>query len=169
MSKNLFPKLHNAMWPGLVGKGSPGAEPAIDLDTMLLPDDLTLPLLWAGLALNLGAVFVPLEDAVIGALAGYLSLWLVYHAFRLLTGREGFGYGDFKLLAALGAYGGWTVLLPILLISALAGSVVGITLVVLGRHGRREPLPYGPFLATAGWLVLVFPEALVARWWPFSP
>ena len=148
---------------------------AIDLDTQYLPDELTLPLLWSGLVLAVvvgkgtGAFPVSPSQAIVGAASGYMSLWTVHHAFRLLTGREGFGYGDFKLLAALGAYGGWTVLLPILLISALAGSVVGVTLVVLGLHGRREPLPYGPFLATAGWLVLVFPEALVARWWPFSP
>mgnify|MGYP003340242111 CR=1 FL=1 len=104
-----------------------------------------------------------------GAVAGYMSLWTVAWLYEKLRGQIGMAPGDFKLLAALGAYGGWTVLLPILLISALAGSVVGVTLVVLGRHGRREPLPYGPFLATAGWLVLVFPQELVARWWPFSP
>jgi leader peptidase (prepilin peptidase)/N-methyltransferase len=147
----------------------------IDLDTQYLPDELTLPLMWGGLALSVtvgrgvGAFPVNPSQAIVGAICGYLSLWTVHHAFRLLTGREGFGYGDFKLLAALGAFGGWTILLPTLLMSAIAGSVVGITLVVLGRHGRREPLPYGPFLAAAGWLALVFPQELVARWWPFSP
>jgi len=146
----------------------------IDLDTQYLPDELTLPLMWAGLVFavglgrDTGAFPVTPEQAIVGAAAGYLSLWSVHHAFRLITGREGFGYGDFKLLAALGAFGGWTVLLPIILLSAMAGSIVGVTLIVLGRHGRREPIPYGPFLAVAGWLTLVFPHEIVAPWWPFG-
>jgi leader peptidase (prepilin peptidase)/N-methyltransferase len=146
----------------------------IDLDTQYLPDELTLPLLWCGLLLSVssgqgvGAFPVSPTEAIIGAAAGYLSLWSVYHAFRLLTGREGFGYGDFKLLAAVGAFGGWTILLPVILLSAMAGAIVGITLIALGRHGRHQPMPYGPFLAIAGWLVLVFPHALVSPWWPFG-
>lgn len=146
----------------------------IDLDTQYLPDELTLPLMWMGLLLSVafghstGAFPVSPSEAIIGAAVGYLSLWSVHHGFRLLTGREGFGYGDFKLLAALGAFGGWSVLLPIILLSALAGSVIGIGLIALGRHGRREPIPYGPFLAVAGWLVLVYPRETVAQWWPFG-
>jgi leader peptidase (prepilin peptidase)/N-methyltransferase len=146
----------------------------IDLDTQYLPDELTLPLMWMGLLLavlfghSTGAFPVSPSEAIIGAVAGYLSLWSVHHGFRLLTGREGFGYGDFKLLAALGAFGGWSVLLPIILLSALAGSIIGIGLIALGRHGRREPIPYGPFLAIAGWLVLVYPHETVAPWWPFG-
>ncbi len=146
----------------------------IDLDTQYLPDELTLPLMWMGLLLavlfghSIGAFPVSPSEAIVGAVAGYLSLWSVHHGFRLLTGREGFGYGDFKLLAALGAFGGWSVLLPIILLSALAGSIIGIGLIALGRHGRREPIPYGPFLAIAGWLVLVYPHETVAPWWPFG-
>jgi leader peptidase (prepilin peptidase) / N-methyltransferase len=145
----------------------------IDLDTQYLPDELTLPLLWAGLVLSVvvgrGAGLYPVSpaEAIVGAAVGYLSLWSVHHLFRLVTGREGFGYGDFKLLAALGAFGSWKVLLPIILLSALAGSIVGITLIAIGRHQRQQPMPYGPFLAAAGWLVLVFPHTLVTPWWPF--
>jgi len=145
----------------------------IDLDTQYLPDELTLPLLWAGLLLAVtvgrGTGLFPVgpADAIVGAAAGYLSLWSVHHLFRLVTGRDGFGYGDFKLLAALGAFGGWTILLPVVLLSALSGALVGIALISLGRHQRQNPMPYGPFLAVAGWLVLTFPHALVTPWWPF--
>ncbi len=132
----------------------------IDLDTQLLPDDLTLPLLWAGLLLNLGATFAPLQDAVIGAAAGYLSLWLVYWCFRLITGKEGMGYGDFKLLAALGAWLGWQALPMIILLSALVGAAVGIGLILLRRHERDRPIPFGPYLAGAGLLSLYFGDAL---------
>jgi len=126
----------------------------IDLDTQLLPDDLTLPLLWLGLLLNLGATFVPLPDAVIGAMAGYLALWLVYWVFRLVTGKEGMGYGDFKLLAALGAWLGWQMLPAIILLSSVVGAVVGVTLIVVARHGRNIPIPFGPYLAAAGGIAL---------------
>jgi leader peptidase (prepilin peptidase)/N-methyltransferase len=145
----------------------------IDFDTQYLPDELTLPLLWAGLLLSVcfgrgnGLFPVSPADAIIGATAGYLSLWGVHHLFHRITGREGFGYGDFKLLAALGAFGGWTVLLPIILLSAIAGATVGIVLIWMGRHRREVPMPYGPFLAIAGWVVLFFPHLLVAPWWPF--
>lgn len=144
----------------------------IDFDTQYLPDELTLPLLWGGLLLSVvagkgaGAFPVNPAAAIVGAATGYLSLWSVHQVFLRITGREGFGYGDFKLLAALGAFGGWTVLLPIVLLSALAGATVGISLIALGRHRRENPMPYGPFLAVAGWLVLVFPHPLVTAWWP---
>jgi leader peptidase (prepilin peptidase)/N-methyltransferase len=129
----------------------------IDADTTLLPDDLTLPLLWLGLLANLLGLFpgVTLRDAVIGAIAGYLVLWSVYWAFKLATGKEGMGYGDFKLLAALGAWMGWKALLPILLASSIVGAIVGIALIVLARRGREVPIPFGPYLATAGFLVLL--------------
>jgi leader peptidase (prepilin peptidase)/N-methyltransferase len=132
----------------------------IDLDTQLLPDDLTLPLLWAGLLLNLGATFAPIQDAVIGAAAGYLSLWLVYWCFRLITGKEGMGYGDFKLLAALGAWLGWQALPMIILVSALVGATVGVGLILLRRHERDRPIPFGPYLAGAGLLSLYFGDTL---------
>jgi leader peptidase (prepilin peptidase)/N-methyltransferase len=135
----------------------------IDADTTLLPDSMTLPLLWAGLLLNLNAVYVPLPDAVIGASAGYLVLWLVYWAFKLATGREGMGYGDFKLLAALGAWLGWKMLLPIVLLSSLAGAVLGIGLILLARHGRNVPIPFGPYLAIAGFTALLYGTPILAR------
>ena len=148
--------------PGLAAVAAAGlcwtllALAAIDLDTMLLPDDLTLPLLWAGLTLNLGAVFVPLQDAVIGALAGYLSLWLVYWGFKLATGKEGMGHGDFKLLAALGAWLGWQSLPMIILAAAGVGATVGLTLIALRRLDRDKPMPFGPFLAAAGVINLLW-------------
>jgi len=128
----------------------------IDADTTLLPDSMTQPLLWMGLLLNLNATFVPLSEAVIGACAGYLVLWLVYWGFKLATGKEGMGYGDFKLLAALGAWLGWKMLLPIVLLSSLAGAVIGIVLILLARRGRQVPMPFGPYLAIAGFLALLY-------------
>ncbi|WP_338770917.1 A24 family peptidase [Massilia sp. METH4] len=128
----------------------------IDYDTKLLPDDLTYPLLWAGLLVNLNGTFVPLADAVIGAAAGYLVLWAVYWLFKLLTGKEGMGYGDFKLLAALGAWLGWMMLPTIILLSSLVGAVVGICLIVFAKRGRDNPIPFGPYLATAGLIALLF-------------
>jgi len=128
----------------------------IDADTTLLPDDLTLPLLWIGLAFNLHGGFAPLPEAVIGAIAGYLSLWSVYWLFKLATGKEGMGYGDFKLLAALGAWLGWKMLLPIVLMSSVVGAVSGIALIVMARHGKDIPIPFGPYLAAAGFLVMLF-------------
>jgi leader peptidase (prepilin peptidase) / N-methyltransferase len=143
----------------------------IDLDTQLLPDSLTLTLLWAGLVasayLGRGAATVPvdLRSAVLGAVFGYLSLWSVYHLFRLATGKEGMGYGDFKLFAALGAWLGWQLLLPVILFSAATGAAVGVLLVLLRRHGREVPIPFGPYLAAAGWLVMMWAPTLVAPWW----
>jgi leader peptidase (prepilin peptidase)/N-methyltransferase len=128
---------------------------AIDLDCRLLPDDITLPLLWLGLLVNLGGVFAPLSAAVIGAAAGYLVLWSVYQVFRLLTGKEGMGYGDFKLLAMLGAWLGWPMLPLIIVASSLIGSIVGIALLLRGRE-RSEPIPFGPYLAGAGWIALMW-------------
>jgi leader peptidase (prepilin peptidase)/N-methyltransferase len=128
----------------------------IDADTQLLPDDLTLPLLWVGLLVNLDGTFVPLRDAVIGAAAGYLVLWAIYWLFKLATGKEGMGYGDFKLLAALGAWLGWTMLPTIVLLSSLVGALVGISLIVFTKHGRDKPIPFGPYLAAAGMIALLY-------------
>jgi leader peptidase (prepilin peptidase) / N-methyltransferase len=128
----------------------------IDADTTLLPDDLTLPLIWMGLLINLRGTYAPLPEAVIGAVAGYLCLWSVYWVFKLVTGKEGMGYGDFKLLAALGAWLGWKMLLPIILMSSLVGALVGIALIVLARRGREIPIPFGPYLAAAGFLILLY-------------
>lgn len=128
----------------------------IDYDTQLLPDDLTFPLLWAGLLVNLNGTFVPLSEAVIGAAAGYLVLWGIYWLFKLATGKEGMGYGDFKLLAALGAWLGWTMLPTIILLSSVVGALVGISLIVFAKHGREKPIPFGPYLAAAGFIALLY-------------
>jgi leader peptidase (prepilin peptidase)/N-methyltransferase len=133
----------------------------IDADTTLLPDDLTLPLLWLGLGSNVFGTFVPLQDAVIGAMAGYLELWSIYWLFKLATGKEGMGYGDFKLLAALGAWMGWKALLPVVLLSSLVGAIVGIVLIVLARRGREIPIPFGPYLAAAGLIVLLTGDTFI--------
>jgi leader peptidase (prepilin peptidase)/N-methyltransferase len=133
---------------------------AIDLDHQLLPDVITLPLLWLGLLINVSGTFVPLADAVIGAVCGYLVLWGVYWLFRLATGREGMGYGDFKLLAALGAWFGWEALPPVLLIASLSGALYGTAAILGRRRARRAPFAFGPFLALAGWLVLLWGDAL---------
>ncbi|TAK37734.1 MAG: prepilin peptidase [Betaproteobacteria bacterium] len=139
---------------------------AIDLDTQLLPDDITLPLLWIGLAFNVGATFAPVGSAVIGAMAGYLSLWLVYWAFKLITGKEGMGYGDFKLLAAIGAWLGWQMLPLVILLSSVVGATVGIALIVFTRHGRDKPIPFGPYLAAAGAIALLWGDDIARRWLP---
>jgi len=128
----------------------------IDIDHQLLPDDITLPLLWLGLLFNLDATYVSLADAVIGAMAGYLILWSIYHVFKLLTGKEGMGYGDFKLLAALGAWLGWQMLPEIILLSSLVGAICGIALMLIKRRGKEIPIPFGPYLAIAGWLALLW-------------
>ncbi|WP_198665368.1 prepilin peptidase [Paraburkholderia kururiensis] len=130
------------------------AVSAIDLDHQLLPDSMTLPLLWAGLIVNLGSTFANLHDAVIGAIAGYLALWCVYWLFRLVRGVEGMGYGDFKLLSALGAWLGWTALPQIVVIAAVAGAIVGLVATWTGRMRFEEPLPFGPFLAAGGLITL---------------
>jgi leader peptidase (prepilin peptidase) / N-methyltransferase len=132
----------------------------IDLDTQLLPDDITLPLLWLGLLLNAFGTFTDLKSAVIGAVAGYLSLWSVYWGFKLLTGKEGMGYGDFKLLAALGAWLGWQLLPLTILLSSFVGAAIGLVLIVVARHGRNAPIPFGPYLAIAGIIALFWGRPL---------
>ena len=136
----------------------------IDADTQLLPDDLTLPLLWGGLVANLFGLFVPLASAVIGAVAGYLVLWAVYWLFKLVRGKEGMGYGDFKLLAALGAWLGWPMLPQIVLVSSVLGAVGGILMIVLKGRDKAVPLPYGPWLAGAGAVALFFGPAINAMY-----
>ena len=121
-----------------------------------LPDNITLPFLWLGLLLNINGVFIDLTSAVIGAIAGYLVLWLVFQVFKKITGKEGMGYGDFKLLAMLGAWLGWQALPAIILISTLVGSVIGISLILFKQHDRSHPIPFGPYLAIAGWIVLLW-------------
>ena len=132
----------------------------IDVDHQLLPDDITLPLLWLGLALNLNATYVSLPEAVMGAMCGYLFLWGIYWLFKLLTGKEGMGYGDFKLLAALGAWLGWQALPLIILLSSLVGAVIGGLLMLLQRRGRDVPMPFGPYLAAAGWIAMMWGDTI---------
>lgn len=129
---------------------------AIDLDKQLLPDKITLPILWLGLLFNLGHVFTDLRSAVIGAVAGYLSLWCVYQAFKFTTGKEGMGFGDFKLFALLGAWLGWQRLPLIILIAAASGAIIGTALIVTRRSQRGTPIPFGPYLVIAGWIALVW-------------
>jgi leader peptidase (prepilin peptidase) / N-methyltransferase len=136
----------------------------IDLDTFYLPDSINLPLLWAGLLFNTGAVFIDLRSAVIGAAAGYIALWSVYWIFKLATGKEGMGYGDFKLLAAIGAWLGWKMLPLVILLSSVVGAVIGIGLVVFARHGRNVPIPFGPYLAAAGVIALFWGEPLTRQY-----
>lgn len=128
----------------------------IDFDHQLLPDNITLPFLWFGLGLGLFEVFTDARTSLIGAIMGYLSLWLVYHLFRLLTKKEGMGYGDFKLLAFLGAWLGWTMLPAIILLSSVVGALVGTAWLYLSRRHRETPIPFGPYLAAAGWLALMW-------------
>ena len=132
----------------------------IDIDHQLLPDDITQPGLWLGLLLSLAGVFTRPEAAIVGAVAGYLSLWSVYQVFRLLTGKHGMGYGDFKLLAMLGAWLGWQALLPIVLLSSLVGAVSGIAQIALLGRDRSLPIPFGPYLAVAGWITLLWGETI---------
>ncbi len=132
----------------------------IDFDHHLLPDSITLPFLWGGLALSLFNVFASSYASIIGAMAGYLSLWSVYMAFKLLTGREGMGYGDFKLLAMFGAWLGWQALPAVILLSSLVGAVVGISLVLLRGRDKNIPIPFGPYLAAAGWIALMWGEQI---------
>ena len=128
----------------------------IDFDTQLLPDDITLPLLWLGLLYNLNTGFTDIHSAIIGAAAGYLILWSVYWLFKIVTGKEGMGYGDFKLLAAIGAWFGWQLLPAVILLSSVAGSIIGIGLIVLAKRGRNVPMPFGPYLALGGIAALFF-------------
>ncbi|MCZ6898483.1 MAG: A24 family peptidase [Nitrosomonadaceae bacterium] len=132
----------------------------IDLDTQLLPDDITLPLLWAGLLVNLGDGFTDIRSAIIGAVSGFLALWSVYWCFKIATGKEGMGYGDFKLLAVIGAWFGWKMLPLVILISSLVGAVVGIGLIVITKHGRNVPIPFGPYLVGGGLIALFWGNQL---------
>ena len=153
------------LWCGLVATLI--ALAFIDLDTQFLPDDLTLPLLWAGItAALLGWLPISLKDSVLGAMAGYLSLWLVFHAYRLIRGKEGMGAGDFKLLAALGAWLGWALIPAILLLASAVGALIGIALIVLGRHDRDVPIPFGPYLAGGGVAAMFFGAQLSQLWFP---
>ncbi len=143
----------------------------IDIDHQLLPDGITLPLLWAGLlaAVVIGPVAgspipVSAHDAILGAVSGYVSLWLVFHAFRLITGKEGMGYGDFKLFAALGAWLGWKLLPLVILLSAATGALLGILMIVLRGRDRSAPMPFGPYLAAAGWLAMMYGDVLVGSY-----
>jgi len=132
----------------------------IDIDHQLLPDSITLPLMWLGIIFSFFAVYTDLNSSIIGAIAGYLSLWLVYQGFKLVTGKEGMGYGDFKLLAALGAWLGWALLPTIVLLSSLVGAIIGISLIVFRKHQRDIPIPFGPYLAAAGWIALMWGQQI---------
>ena len=136
----------------------------IDIDHQLLPDDITLPLLWLGLLANSQALIVPLEQALLGAIGGYLSLWSVFWGFKLLTGKEGMGYGDFKLLAALGAWLGWKALPLVIILSYFVGAAVGIGLILLRGRDRNIPIPFGPYLATAGWIAMLCGDRILAAY-----
>ncbi|MBI3374760.1 MAG: prepilin peptidase [Betaproteobacteria bacterium] len=137
---------------------------AIDADTQLLPDDITLPLLWVGLLFNLYGIFAPLPSALIGAVAGYLALWSVYWLFKIATGKEGMGYGDFKLLAAIGAWLGWQALPLVILLSSAVAAVVGILLMSVARRARDHPIPFGPYLAAAG-VIAMFWGPQITQWY----
>ncbi|WP_342244844.1 prepilin peptidase [Pseudomonas sp. OTU5201] len=140
----------------------------IDVDHQLLPDVLVLPLLWLGLILNSQGLFTSLEDALWGAVAGYLSLWSVYWLFKLVTGKEGMGHGDFKLLAMLGAWGGWQVLPLTILLSSLVGAVLGLIMLRLRNQDTATPIPFGPYLALAGWIALLWGDQITATYLQFA-
>ncbi len=133
----------------------------IDFDTQFLPDSITLPFLWLGLAFNLAETYTTTQASVVGAIAGYLALWSVYHLFRLLTGKEGMGYGDFKLLALFGAWLGWSAVPLIVLLSSFVGAIIGVGMIALRGHDRNIPIPFGPYLAIAGWIALMWGNQLV--------
>lgn len=137
----------------------------IDIDTQLLPNDITIPLLWAGLLVNLAGTFTDIGSAVLGAFAGYITLWSIYWAFKLLTRREGMGYGDFKLLAAIGAWLGWQMLPLVILVSSIAGTVVGVFFMVVSKRGRHEPIPFGPYLAGSGFAALLWGNQFSRAYW----
>lgn len=137
----------------------------IDLDKMLLPDQITLPLMWLGLLLSTFELYVTPQDAIIGTVAGYLSLWSVYWGFKLLTGKEGMGYGDFKLLAALGAWVGWQHLATIILLSSVVGAVIGISYLSLSKKAHSNPIPFGPYLAIAGWIAFLYGDQIAQVYW----
>ena len=132
----------------------------IDFDHMILPDQITLPLIWLGLLINLNGLFVPLEDAVIGAMAGYMSLFSVYWLFKLVTGKEGMGFGDFKLMAVFGAWLGWQLLPILILMASVVGAIVGISMVLFSGHKRDNAIPFGPYIAVAGWITLLWGQSI---------
>ncbi|MBT9614341.1 MAG: prepilin peptidase [Burkholderiales bacterium] len=132
----------------------------IDADTQLLPDQITQPLIWLGLLANLGGLFTDIHSSIIGAVVGYLTLWTVYWLFKLVTGKEGMGYGDFKLLAAIGAWLGWQLLPVVILLSSLVGAIVGVSLILFTRHERSQPIPFGPYLAGGGVIALLWGQDL---------
>lgn len=140
----------------------------IDYDLQILPDAITLPLLWLGLLVNLFAILTPLRAAVIGAMAGYLALWLVYQSFKLLTGKEGMGYGDFKLFAALGAWLGWQGLPLTILLASFLGAVIGLAFIVAFGRDRHLPIPFGPFLCFAGWIALLWGDPILRYYLHFA-
>ena len=140
----------------------------IDIDEQLLPDNITLPFLWLGLVFNLAGIYTDLTSAVIGAIAGYLSLWSVFWIFKLLTGKEGMGYGDFKLLAVFGAWLGWQYLPQIILLSSIVGAVIGIGMILLRGRDRNIPIPFGPYLAIAGWISLLYGKQINQAYLQFA-
>ena len=156
--------LSTAMFGALIFAWAMIALAFIDLDTLYLPDSITLTLLWIGLLFNLGGTYTDTRSAVIGAAAGYLALWAVFWAYKLATGKEGMGYGDFKLLAAIGAWLGWKMLPLVILLSSFAGAAIGIGLIVFARHGRNVPIPFGPYLAVAGLIALFWGEPLTRQY-----
>ncbi len=159
--------VYGVSWMTLLGMFFSGclvALTVIDIKKQLLPDNITLPMLWLGLIANSFNTFTSLESAVSGAIAGYLVLWSVYKAFKFFTGKEGMGYGDFKLLAALGAWMGWQMLPQIILLSSLVGAIIGIGMMLLARHDRNIPIPFGPYLAIAGWIAFVWGDAINQAW-----
>lgn len=152
-----------ALW-GIVFTWSMIALTVIDIDHQLLPDDITLPLMWLGLLLNVNGTIAHLSDAVIGAAAGYMSLWSVYWLFKLVTGKEGMGFGDFKLLAAIGAWMGWQYLPLVIVLSSVVGAFVGVGLIVLSRRDKNIPIPFGPYLATAGWIAYMWGDKITTQY-----
>jgi leader peptidase (prepilin peptidase)/N-methyltransferase len=153
-----------AMFGALIFAWAMIALAFIDFDTFYLPDSVTLPLLWAGLLFNLDGTFADLHSAVVGAAAGYLALWSVFWVYKLATGKEGMGYGDFKLLAAIGAWLGWKMLPLVILLSSLIGAAIGLGLIVFARHGRDVPIPFGPYLVIAGLIALFWGEPLTRQY-----
>jgi len=141
------------------------AASGIDFDHQLLPDQFTLPLLWLGLILNIFGIFTDLYSAVIGAVVGYMALWLVFQTFKLLTGKEGMGFGDFKLLAAIGAWFGWQILPLVILLASLLGAVIGVMLMLLKDRGREIPIAFGPYLALGGWVAMLWGESMLEIYW----
>lgn len=144
------------------------AMSGVDIKTQLLPDNLTLPLIWFGLLLSLWSVFIPAEAAIVGAIVGYMSLWTVFQLFRLVTGKQGMGYGDFKLLAVFGAFGGWELLPLIIIMSSLVGAVVGSIALKMQGADRQTPIPFGPYLAIAGWIGLIWGQQLIGAYLSFA-